>query len=77
MFHACGWTYPWANVFAFATQVSSNLEILDLIKLIDCPSFIKVTIRAVANSVIWKHFTESGVTHYCGAPTVQVSLPCV
>ncbi|ELU41379.1 AMP-dependent synthetase and ligase [Rhizoctonia solani AG-1 IA] len=21
MFHACGWTYPWANVFAFATQI--------------------------------------------------------
>ncbi|QRW05290.1 AMP binding enzyme [Ceratobasidium sp. AG-Ba] len=53
MFHACGWTYPWANVFAFATQV---------------------TIRAVVNSVIWKHLTESGVTHYCGAPTVQIGI---
>ncbi|KAG9083420.1 hypothetical protein FS749_006048 [Ceratobasidium sp. UAMH 11750] len=53
MFHACGWTYPWANVFAFATQV---------------------TIRTVVNSVIWKHFTESGVTHYCGAPTVQIGI---
>ena len=21
MFHAAGWTYPWANTFAFATQV--------------------------------------------------------
>lgn len=21
MFHAAGWTYPWANVFAVATQV--------------------------------------------------------
>lgn len=21
MFHAAGWTFPWANVFAFATQV--------------------------------------------------------
>ncbi|QRV91219.1 AMP binding enzyme [Ceratobasidium sp. AG-Ba] len=53
MFHACGWTYPWANVFAFATQV---------------------TIRAVVNSVIWKHLIESGVTHYCGAPTVQIGI---
>ncbi|EUC65276.1 acyl-CoA synthetase, partial [Rhizoctonia solani AG-3 Rhs1AP] len=53
MFHACGWTYPWANVFAFATQV---------------------TIRAVLNPVIWRHFTESRVTHYCGAPTVQIGL---
>ncbi|KAJ1311125.1 hypothetical protein OPQ81_009626 [Rhizoctonia solani] len=52
MFHACGWTYPWANVFAFATQV---------------------TIRAVVNSIIWRHFT-SGVTHYCGAPTVQIGI---
>ena len=22
MFHAAGWTYPWANTFAFATQAS-------------------------------------------------------
>ncbi|KII93264.1 hypothetical protein PLICRDRAFT_384862 [Plicaturopsis crispa FD-325 SS-3] len=22
MFHAAGWTYPWANVFAFATQIT-------------------------------------------------------
>jgi hypothetical protein len=21
MFHAAGWTFPWANVFSFATQV--------------------------------------------------------
>ncbi|CAE6449195.1 unnamed protein product [Rhizoctonia solani] len=53
MFHACGWTYPWANVFAFATQV---------------------TIRGVVNSIIWRHFTESGITHYCGAPTVQIGI---
>ncbi|KAH7344683.1 acetyl-CoA synthetase-like protein [Rhizoctonia solani] len=53
MFHACGWTYPWANVFAFATQV---------------------TIRGVVNSIIWRHFTKSGVTHYCGAPTVQIGI---
>ncbi|CAE6433856.1 unnamed protein product [Rhizoctonia solani] len=53
MFHACGWTYPWANVFAFSTQV---------------------TIRVVANPVIWRHFTESRITHYCGAPTVQIGI---
>ncbi|CUA73936.1 fatty-acyl-CoA synthase [Rhizoctonia solani] len=53
MFHACGWTYPWASVFAFATQV---------------------TIRTVVNSVIWGHFIKSGVTHYCGAPTVQIGI---
>lgn len=23
MFHAAGWTYPWATVFAFATQVGT------------------------------------------------------
>ncbi|KAF8609247.1 acetyl-CoA synthetase-like protein [Ceratobasidium sp. AG-I] len=53
MFHACGWTYPWACVFAFATQV---------------------TVRAVVNSVVWKHLTQSGITHYCGAPTVQIGI---
>ena len=26
MFHAAGWTFPWANVFAFATQVLDNLS---------------------------------------------------
>lgn len=26
MFHAAGWTYPWANVFAFATQVITPMS---------------------------------------------------
>ncbi|EGN94407.1 hypothetical protein SERLA73DRAFT_188276 [Serpula lacrymans var. lacrymans S7.3] len=53
MFHAAGWTFPWANVFAFATQI---------------------TMRTVDYSQIWKHFLNSGVTHYCGAPTVQIGI---
>ncbi|KIY45402.1 acetyl-CoA synthetase-like protein [Fistulina hepatica ATCC 64428] len=53
MFHAAGWTYPWANVYACATQV---------------------TIRAVSYPVIWRHFYQSGITHYCGAPTVQIGI---
>ena len=28
--------------------------------------------RTVSSSRIWNHFIHSGVTHYCGAPTVQV-----
>ena len=24
MFHAAGWTFPWANVFSFATQVARS-----------------------------------------------------
>jgi hypothetical protein len=31
MFHAAGWTYPWALVFAFATQVGSRLFLILLI----------------------------------------------
>ncbi|KAG2754602.1 acetyl-CoA synthetase-like protein [Suillus brevipes Sb2] len=53
MFHAAGWTYPWANVFACATQI---------------------TMRSVDYPLIWKHFLNSGVTHYCGAPTVQIGI---
>ncbi|KAF8559224.1 acetyl-CoA synthetase-like protein [Imleria badia] len=53
MFHAAGWTFPWANVFACATQL---------------------TIRQVNYPQIWKHLLHSGVTHYCGAPTVQIGI---
>ncbi|KAG2023311.1 AMP binding protein [Coprinopsis cinerea AmutBmut pab1-1] len=53
MFHAAGWTYPWATVFAFATQI---------------------TLRTVNYTHIWNHLIHSGVTHYCGAPTVQIGI---
>ena len=51
MFHAAGWTYPWAATFAAATQI---------------------TLRNVSYPLIWNHLRNSYVTHYCGAPTVQV-----
>lgn len=39
MFHACGWTYPWAITFAFGAQVSSCslviTHVADLISLKD------------------------------------------
>lgn len=53
MFHAAGWTYPWALTFAFAKQI---------------------TLRTVDYDKIWQHFTHSNVTHYCGAPTVQIGI---
>ncbi|KAJ3895067.1 hypothetical protein GG344DRAFT_39686 [Lentinula edodes] len=53
MFHAAGWTFPWANTFAFTTQI---------------------TMRSVDYPLIWKHFLHSRVTHYCGAPTVQIGI---
>ncbi|KAF5390336.1 hypothetical protein D9757_002787 [Collybiopsis confluens] len=53
MFHAGGWTFPWANTLAFATQI---------------------TMRNVDYSLIWKHLLHSKVTHYCGAPTVQIGI---
>ncbi|PSS31077.1 hypothetical protein PHLCEN_2v2409 [Hermanssonia centrifuga] len=53
MFHACGWTYPWAITASFATQI---------------------TLRTVDPAQIWYHLLRSGVTHYCAAPTVQISL---
>ncbi|KAJ7225713.1 hypothetical protein GGX14DRAFT_421918 [Mycena pura] len=53
MFHAAGWTFPWANVFGFATQI---------------------TMRTVDYPTIWKHFLNTEITHYCGAPTVQIGI---
>ncbi|KDQ63757.1 hypothetical protein JAAARDRAFT_148420 [Jaapia argillacea MUCL 33604] len=53
MFHAAGWTYPWAITFSQATQI---------------------TLRAIQFPLIWNHLLNSGVTHYCGAPTVQIGL---
>ncbi|KIP08879.1 hypothetical protein PHLGIDRAFT_103706 [Phlebiopsis gigantea 11061_1 CR5-6] len=53
MFHACGWTFPWAITLAFATQI---------------------TLRTVDPSQLWYHFLNSGVSHYCAAPTVQISI---
>ncbi|KAJ3844109.1 AMP-dependent synthetase and ligase [Lentinula raphanica] len=53
MFHAAGWTFPWANTFAFTTQIA---------------------MRSVDYPTIWKHFLHSNVTHYCGAPTVQIGI---
>ncbi|EPS95172.1 hypothetical protein FOMPIDRAFT_85324 [Fomitopsis schrenkii] len=53
MFHACGWTYPWATTFASALQI---------------------TLRTISYPLIWNHLLHSGVTHYCGAPTVQIGL---
>lgn len=53
MFHACGWTFPWAVTASLATHH---------------------TIRKVDNAVIWDALIDHGVTHYCGAPTVQIGL---
>ncbi|KAI6007470.1 acetyl-CoA synthetase-like protein [Pisolithus albus] len=53
MFHAAGWTFPWANVFGCATQI---------------------ILRSVDYPLIWKHLLHSNVTHYCGAPTVQIGI---
>lgn len=54
MFHAAGWTYPWAATFAASAQI---------------------TVRNVSYPLIWNHLSNSFVTHYCGAPTVQVLIP--
>ncbi|EJF66260.1 AMP-dependent synthetase and ligase [Dichomitus squalens LYAD-421 SS1] len=53
MFHASGWTFPWAVTFASAAQIC---------------------LRSVSYPHIWNHLINSGVTHYCGAPTVQIGL---
>lgn len=36
--------------------------------------FLKITIRTIDIKLIWYHFLNSGVTHYCAAPTVQVGV---
>lgn len=34
----------------------------------------QITLRTVNYTQIWNHFLHSGVTHYCGAPTVQIGV---
>lgn len=34
----------------------------------------QITQRTVDNQLIWKHLLHSGVSHYCGAPTVQIGI---
>ncbi|KAH9175520.1 acetyl-CoA synthetase-like protein [Lactarius sanguifluus] len=34
----------------------------------------QIIVRTVDYSLIWKHFLHSHVTHYCGAPTVQIGI---
>ena len=48
-------------------QVSDSLVILPNRQL-----FFQITLRTVDYTLIWKHLLHSKVTHYCGAPTVQV-----
>lgn len=43
--------------------------------LIQCVlTFMQITLRTVSYPHIWNHLINSGVTHYCGAPTVQVLI---
>jgi hypothetical protein len=35
---------------------------------------MKVTLRNVAYPLIWAHFKYFNVSHYCGAPTVQIGI---
>ncbi|KAH9950242.1 acetyl-CoA synthetase-like protein [Amylocystis lapponica] len=37
-------------------------------------SALQITQRSVSYPHIWRHLLNSGVTHYCGAPTVQIGL---
>lgn len=71
MFHAAGWTFPWANTFAFTTQVCI-FERICLIITEHFPS--QIMMRSVNYPLIWKHLLESRVTHYCGAPTVHIGI---
>ncbi|KAF7310742.1 Amp-binding domain [Mycena chlorophos] len=34
----------------------------------------QITMRTVDYPTIWRHFLHSSVTHYCGAPTVQIGI---
>ncbi|OCH88810.1 acetyl-CoA synthetase-like protein [Obba rivulosa] len=37
-------------------------------------SALQITLRSVSYPHIWNHLLNSGVTHYCAAPTVQIGL---
>jgi acyl-CoA synthetase (AMP-forming)/AMP-acid ligase II len=53
MFHAMGWTFPWAITAARGTHYC--------LRKIDYPE-------------IWRLLKDEGITHYCGAPTVNTLL---
>ncbi|PPQ89595.1 LOW QUALITY PROTEIN: hypothetical protein CVT25_012340 [Psilocybe cyanescens] len=76
MFHAAGWTFPWANVFSFVKQVLAPVHrATTLLEGWNSPRHTTfVTLRTVNYTQIWNHFLHSGVTHYCAAPTVQIGI---
>jgi hypothetical protein len=53
MFHAAGWTFPWANVFAFATQVC-------MLSLQRTPSDMSIAVD---------YITDCGLYPYLESPT--------
>ena len=74
MFHASGWTFPWAITFAAAAQVRVNLCLLVSGSCVTQHRVRQICLRSVSYPLIWNHLFNSGVTHYCGAPTVQVRV---
>ncbi len=72
MFHASGWTFPWAVTFAAAAQVGPRLQYSATVSCAETLAFCQICLRSVSYPHIWNHLINSGVTHYCGAPTVQV-----
>ncbi|KAK0542650.1 hypothetical protein OC845_006517 [Tilletia horrida] len=77
-FHATGWTLTYGVNAAistrklkkvFKTGVPIRLTNLSATSLLQ-----DYVLRKVDNAAIWKAFTEAGITHYAGAPTVQIGI---
>ncbi|KAI5897672.1 acetyl-CoA synthetase-like protein [Schizophyllum commune H4-8] len=70
LFHAAGWCYAWSAAFAFSTQVTLRTAAPGPIwqRLLAPPSGGIETVPGQLLSHI------PAATHYCAAPTVQISL---
>lgn len=72
MFHACGWTYPWANVFGYTAQVSRFSPWPPL----EHRGFLFLCARK-SSSCEASNIPTSGITSLIPASrTIALPLPC-
>ncbi|KAI0274811.1 acetyl-CoA synthetase-like protein [Gloeopeniophorella convolvens] len=78
-------TYLAAVANAFETQMNKDSTYLWILPMFHAAGWTypwsvpfsfatQITLRTVDYPLIWKHFLNSHVTHYCGAPTVQIGI---
>ncbi|KAI0068277.1 acetyl-CoA synthetase-like protein [Artomyces pyxidatus] len=78
-------TYLAAIANAFEAQMDKNSTYLWILPMFHAAGWTfpwsatfafstQITLRTVDYTLIWKHLLHSNVTHYCGAPTIQIGV---